>query len=167
MPSGGHRSSRTSHLDTRKGAGRWKHENDNKNSGKRLWVWTIGLGYKVKRNCMNTLRPRQNGRQFLIFSHAFSRIKMCEFRLCFHCSLLLRFQLTLSQHWFRLWLGAGQATSYYLNQWWLVYWRIYASPGSNELMRVACKETSPHNQRIGQRGWTLTKQACICDTEIW
>ena len=22
---------------------------------------------------------------------------------------------------------------YYLNQWWLVYWRLYASPGLNEL----------------------------------
>ena len=27
-----------------------------------------------------------------------------------------------------------QATSHYLNQWWLVYWRIYASLGLNELM---------------------------------
>ena len=26
-----------------------------------------------------------------------------------------------------------QATSHYLNQWWLVYWRIYASLGLNEL----------------------------------
>ena len=26
---------------------------------------------------------------------------------------------------------AGQATSHYLNQWWLVYWRIYASLGLN------------------------------------
>ena len=30
---------------------------------------------------------------------------------------------------------AGQATSHYLNQWWLVYWRIYASLGLNELTR--------------------------------
>ena len=29
-------------LITRKGAGRCKHENDNKNSGKRLWQWTFG-----------------------------------------------------------------------------------------------------------------------------
>ena len=37
------------------------------------------------------------------------------------------------QHWFRKWLGAVQATSHYLNQWWLVYRRIYASLGLNEL----------------------------------
>ena len=30
-------------------------------------------------------------------------------------------------------LGAIQAASHYLNQWWLVYWRIYASHGLNEL----------------------------------
>ena len=33
------------------------------------------------------------------------------------------------QHWFRWWLGAGHATSHYLNQWWSVYRRIYASLG--------------------------------------
>ena len=33
----------------------------------------------------------------------------------------------------RKWLGADQATSHYLNQWWFVYWHIYASFGLNEL----------------------------------
>ena len=54
-------------------------------------------------------------------SNAFSWMKMLEFRLRFHWSLFLRVQLTIFQHWFR-WLGAGQATSHYLNQWWLVYY---------------------------------------------
>ena len=58
------------------------------------------------------------------FSNAFSWIKMYEFRLRFHWSLLLRVQLTIFQHWFRQWLGAGQATSHCLDQWWLIYWRI-------------------------------------------
>ena len=66
-------------------------------------------------------------------SSAFSLMKMFEFRLKFHWSLFLRVQLTIFQHWFRWWLGAVQATSHYLNQWWLVYWRIYASLGLNEL----------------------------------
>ena len=66
-------------------------------------------------------------------SNAFSWMKMSEFRLRFHWSLFLRVQLTIIQHWFRYWLGAGQATSHYLNQWWLVYWRIYASLGLNGL----------------------------------
>ena len=70
------------------------------------------------------------------FSSAFSWKKIFEFRLKFHWSLFLRVQLTLFQHWFRLWLGAVQATSHYLNQWWLIYRRIYASLGLNELTRT-------------------------------
>ena len=34
----------------------------------------------------------------------------------FHWSLFPRVQLTMSQHWFRKWLGAEQAASHYLNQ---------------------------------------------------
>ena len=69
----------------------------------------------------------------MTFSYAFSWMKMNDIRLKFHLSLFLRFQLTIFKHWFRSWLGTDQATSYYLNQWWFVYWRIYASLGLNEL----------------------------------
>ena len=84
---------------------------------------------------INTLRPRQNGLHFAddIFKRIFMHQKMYEFRLRIHWNLFLRFQLTIFQYWFRNWLGADQATSHYLNQWWLVYWRIYASLGLNEL----------------------------------
>ena len=67
------------------------------------------------------------------FWSAFSWMKMFEFRLKFHWSLFLRVQLTIFRHWFRWWLGAVQATSHYLNQWWLDYRRIYASFSLNEL----------------------------------
>ena len=67
------------------------------------------------------------------FSNGFSWMKMYEFRLTFHWSLFPGVQLTIFQHWFRKWLGADQATSHYLNQWWLDYRRIYASLGLNEL----------------------------------
>ena len=67
------------------------------------------------------------------FSNAFSWMKMVKFRLSYHGSLFPMVQLTIFQHWLRLWLGADQATGHYLNQWWLVYWRIYASLGLNEL----------------------------------
>ena len=67
------------------------------------------------------------------FSNAFSWMKMCEYRLKFHWRLFPRVQLTISQHWFRQWLGADRATSHYLDQWWLDYRRIYASLGLNEL----------------------------------
>ena len=69
------------------------------------------------------------------FANVFSSVKMFEFWSKFHQSLFPRFQLTIFQHWFRLWLGAVQATGHYLNQWWLVYRRIYASLGLNELTR--------------------------------
>ena len=65
-------------------------------------------------------------------SNTFSWMKMLYFRLKFHWSLFLRVQLTISHHWFRWWLSAGQATSHYLNQWWFVHWCIYASLGLNE-----------------------------------
>ena len=53
----------------------------------------------------------------------------------FDWNLFPRVQLTKFEfrHWFRWWLGAGQASSHYLNQWWLVYRRIYSSLGLNEL----------------------------------
>ena len=70
-----------------------------------------------------------------IFSNAFSWMKIYKFRLRFHWSLFPRVQWTIFQHWFRLGLGAGQVTSHYLNQWWLVNWRIYASLGLNELLQ--------------------------------
>ena len=53
----------------------------------------------------------------------------------FHWSLFPGVQKTIFQHWFRYWLGAGQATSRYLNQWWLVYRHIYASLSLNELRK--------------------------------
>ena len=59
--------------------------------------------------------------QIMTFQNAFSWMKMYKLRLKFHWGLFLRVYLTISQHWFRLWLGANQATSHYMNQWWLVY----------------------------------------------
>ena len=70
------------------------------------------------------------------FSNAFWRMKKDELRLGFHWNLFLRFELTIFQHWFRKWLGAGQGTNHYLNQWWVIHWRIYASLGLNELIMI-------------------------------
>ena len=69
-----------------------------------------------------------------MFWNAFSWMKMYEFCLRCHQSLFPRVQLTIFQHWFRQWFGVVQATRHYMNQWLLVYWRIYESPGINELM---------------------------------
>ena len=55
-----------------------------------------------------------------IFSHACSWMKMFQFIIKYHWSLFPMVQLTNipAFHWFRSWLGAEQATSHYLNQWW-------------------------------------------------
>ena len=55
------------------------------------------------------------------FSSAFSSMKMFEFRLKFSWSVFLRFQLTIM---------AWRRPAY------LVYWRIYASRGLNELKHI-------------------------------
>ena len=74
------------------------------------------------------------------FSNAFFTMKMYEFQFKFHWSLFLRVQLTIFQRWFRKWLG-DQATSHYLNQWWIKYRRIYASLGLNELNKQYSRST--------------------------
>ena len=89
-----------------------------------------GLWYEL----INILRMRKiTTVSQTIFSNAISWVKIYELRLRFHCRLFLRFELTIFQHWFRQWLGTDQATSHLLDQWWLIYWRIYASLGINEL----------------------------------
>ena len=42
----------------------------------------------------------------------------------------------MMQCWFRWWLGTEQVTSHYLNQWWSVCWRIYATLGLSELKLI-------------------------------
>ena len=61
----------------------------------------------------------------MIFSNAFSWMKMYAFRLTSHWNLFLRVINNI---------GIDQATSGYLNQWGLVYWGIYVSLSLNELM---------------------------------
>ena len=56
--------------------------------------------------------------------------------LKFHQSSFPRVRLTIFYHWFRWWLGTRQATSDYLNRWWLVYEYIYASLSLNELTQT-------------------------------
>ena len=61
-----------------------------------------------------------------MFSNAISRMKINGFWFKFQWCIFPRVQTTIFQHLF--------APSNYLNQWWLVYWRIYASLGLNELI---------------------------------
>ena len=109
------------------------------------------------------------------FSNALSWMKKYKFRLRFHWTLFPRVQLTMLQHWFIWWLSAVQATSYYLNQSWLFYWRIYASLGLNELTHwgrvthiCVSKITiaGPVHRRIyaeqGRDEWTVLDRSTSC-----
>ena len=96
-------------------------------------------------------------------SNTFSWMKMLEVGLKFHRSLFLSVQLKIFQHWFSKKLGANQATSRHLNQWWSDYRRIYASLGLNEL------STNPVHIRdktmtmtIGMQIHTLVPKGAHC-----
>ena len=92
--------------------------------------WLVKASVAIAMGTFNTLRPRPNDRRFA--DDTLKRIFLNEnvwIPIEISLSLSLRVQLTIFQHWFRKWLGAVQATSHYLNQWSLVYRRIYASLG--------------------------------------
>ena len=61
-----------------------------------------------------TLRPRWIGHHFAVFLNENVWIPI-EISLKFVPKGLI---IIKSKHWFRKWLGAHQATSHYLNQWW-------------------------------------------------
>ena len=75
------------------------------------------------------------------FVKAFSWMKNFEFWLKFLWSLFLRVQLTITQHWFRKWLGAELATSHYLNQCCPILWRIYVALGGDKLTQNRCNSS--------------------------
>ena len=99
------------------------------------WLWAFLVKIQVYCYLTHWGRDKMDAISQTTFSRAFSWMKIFEFRLKFHWNLFLRVQLTIFQHWFRWWLGAVQATSHYLNQWWLIYRCINASLGLNELSR--------------------------------
>ena len=68
-----------------------------------------------------------------IFSGAFSLMKGFVFRLKFHWSLFLRVDLTITQHWFRWWLGARRWHAIILTKADWIHWRKYAALGGDEL----------------------------------
>ena len=97
----------------------------------------------------------------MAYSNVFSWMKMYCFRLKFHWSLFSRAQLTRSQHWFKYWLEADQATSHYLKQWWIFYWHIYASLGLNELNSPQTLVHFRDNFVYAPSQWEMTFQCNI------
>ena len=85
---------------------------------------------------INTLRPRQNGRRFAddTFKCFFLNENvgnLIEISLKFVPKSPINNIPALVQ--IMAWRRSGDKPSHYPNQWWLVYWRIYASLGLNEL----------------------------------
>ena len=72
----------------------------------------------IFRDVFNSSSPGRNGHHFADdnFKWIFVNENFVLFWSQFHWSLFLKFQLTITQHWFRKWRGAEQATSHYLNQ---------------------------------------------------
>ena len=83
---------------------------------------------------LNTLRPRQNGRHFadIIFKCIF-----LNENVWISIEISLKFIPKGPMHnipaLVQIMACADQATSHYLHQWWLIYWRIYTSLGLTEL----------------------------------
>ena len=57
----------------------------------------------------------------------------------FHWNLFAMVQLTICQLWFRWWLGAEQATSHHLNQWWSSLLTSLVSPGFHRCVLPGCQ----------------------------
>ena len=71
-------------------------------------------------------------------SNAFSLMKMLEFQFKFHWNLLLRVQLTISQHWFRWYCWSRLVPIWWQAITWTiddqVHWCIYVALGGDELI---------------------------------
>ena len=96
------------------------------------WPWGIKLAFYKPQQSTNRARhfPNDILKYILLNENIWISIR-------FSLKFVPSFQLKINQHWFRKWLGTGQAASHYLNQWWLIYWRIYASIGLNEHQLMA------------------------------
>ena len=66
-------------------------------------------------------------------SNVFPSMNKFEFRIKISLTLVPKGPICNIPVMVQIMAWRRQATGHYLNQWWLVYWRIYASLGLNEL----------------------------------
>ena len=115
--------------------------------------------------CINTLRPRQNGRHFAddTFQYIFLNENFGKNSLKFVPKGPINNIPALVQ----IMAWCDQATSHYLNQWWLDYRRIYASLGLNELRSFWATNVNVYSffsmHRLATRNDAL---ACTSDCPI-
>ena len=85
-------------------------------------LWRHSNGFTSLNQWKNSMthrdRHKMTANSQTTFSNAFANENV-RIRWRSRWSLFLMFQLTIFQYWFGEWLGADQATSHYLNQWWL------------------------------------------------
>ena len=106
---------------------------------------------------INTLRRRQNGRRFA--DDIFKRIFLSEnVRISIKISLKFVRKGPINNNramvHIMAWCRSGDKP--YLNQWWLVYWRIYASLGLNE-----SKSMWFHRNTINGFTWANEKMTSV------
>ena len=119
--------------------------------------WALPLGqvkltyclldhWKLMSVSVNSLRPRQNGRHFPdnIFICIFLN-EIVWISIKISLKFVPRGQMNNIPALVQLMVGAYQATSHYLNQWWFDYWSTYASLGLNELIKLKLQE-SPYKK---------------------
>ena len=100
-----------------------------------------GFRYVSMSLSINTLRPRQKGRRFA--DNTFKRIFLNEnVRISIKISLKFVPKGPINNNpsvvQIMVWRRSGDKP--YLSQWWLVYWRIYASLGLNELNKSSKRD---------------------------
>ena len=113
----------------------------------------------------NTLRPRQDGR--LVPDDIFKSIFFNEnVQISIKISLTFVPEAPINNITALVQIMAWRrpATSHYLNQWWLVYWRIYASFGLNELN---ISQNNLGNQKMIQVTQYSTMDGPVDDPWIW
>ena len=83
--------------------------------------WFETPSRSVWRHCNGVKTHQDRDNMTTILQTAFSNLVSCMtivvFWFKFHRNLFPWVQWTMSQHWFRYWFVAEQATSHYLNQW--------------------------------------------------
>ena len=102
--------------------------------------WRLHIGDAEPSYNFNTLWPRRNEQHFA--DDIFKRIFFNEniwISIKISLKLVPKGPIKDIHAWFRQRLGAVQATSHYLNQWWLIYRRIYASRSLDELRQFHCR----------------------------
>ena len=100
------------------------------------------------------------------FSNQCSWMKMIEFQFQFHWNMFLAVQLTISQHWFRWWLVAVQATSHNLDQCWPCSLMHICGTRGRWVKIIAVSGQADHGVSLAQNN-LMNSQNTLSYAKIW